>query len=115
MKARADLKFVKLRPKDGAYNVGSSHRVPASAGGVWLGPRSVFHHRVLPVDHCSALSSFFCLLLFPLLMTRLPTIGNLWQELPHSFNILLAPGPDLGIPNSDRLGCGHLFDSNVAC
>src|SRR4030088_72285 len=37
VKPRADLRRVKLRPRNGAYNVNGSHRLPASAGGAWLG------------------------------------------------------------------------------
>ena len=109
VKARADLKLVKLRPKDGAYNVNASHRLPASGRYRLVRARSV----LIAPGVARWLVSLLRLSFFLFLMPSFPAVCDLWQDFPHSFNVLFTPSPDVDIANLDRLGCGHLISCNV--
>ena len=44
----------------------------------------------------------------------MPAVLDFWQEIPHRFDIFLAPSMHLQIAQSDGLGCRHFFPGDVA-
>ena len=71
--------------------------------------RSVLMRRALPA---------WCLLprvlLSLFLVSGVPAILDLRQELPHRFDVFLTPGMHLQVAQVDGLGCGHFLPGNVA-
>ena len=52
--------------------------------------------------------------LFLFLVSGMPAVLDLWQELPNVFDVLLAPGMHLQIAQLDGLGCRHFLPGDVA-
>ena len=72
---------------------------------MWLGPRLVLPHRRVPVRLSFGLSR--CLLFWLFLIPGLSAVGDLRQDFPNSFNILVSPNTET--PSADSLN-GRSWD-----
>ena len=77
------------------------------AGGMWLGQARWSHTEPCPL---SLLRRVF-LSLF--LVSGVPAVLDLRQELPHRFDVFIAPSMHLQIAQLDGLGCGHFLPGDV--
>jgi hypothetical protein len=107
VKARAYLRLVKLRPRNGAYKVDWSHCCLLWQATL-VRARSVFAHRALPAG---LLLGLFLLLV---LVSAVPTVLDLRQEFPNSFNVLLTPGMHFQIAKLEGLWRRHFLPRDIA-